>query len=882
MRRREISFCLISILAFLPACQFFENADFSNLPLGSTNEGTVGRVTPGLGTLDITSGSVRVLLVNGSGEEVDVRVTMRVAGERVHFSFQRMAADSKNTVVGPDRADTVVVEATLLTSPTQDLPIQSFVFGQDFQSGDTIRVLLGALPAPPPPPPPPPPSPTISIVGLDSDIVVDPGETVTFDVTVEEFSAAGLVRVFGDLDQDPNNGEQFIIRENVPAEDTIPVSWVVSDPGWYLVYAELLDGETFVRYGPAAGRVHVRENLPPQLVFDSPRDGQAVTSGHEFIIAWVGQDDHDEATITIFLDTNESYDEDGTEQVFRNDISAADVTDREHIVNTSALDLGLYYVGGRISDGVNQPVDVYAGQVLITNRLVGRFTPDELLDGEITTIAGGSDNHEFGADIDISRSLNPSAPPIEGDNLAEVLVSDPSAEREIVTGQFIIPGMVYLHWSDGIWPRNLTVDDLSARIIGANDGDEIGRRLALVENVAYVEGDFERDIVIGSTGYFEQFFEGAAYHFTNGPVDEDVYLTGRYHRLNGQTGDVAGWDVAALGDLDGDGASEFAVGALGDPNSWDTGRVYVIPGDTYITEYQTLGGAADIIFEGVDEGNLTGYAICGVDNVHSGDQLGDEIAIGAPAATSTMDDPNSDTGRPGTVYVVFGEVGMFSFDGKNYSLGNLGNSFDPNSLDGLIFVGENDGDFAGAALASGDFDADDKIDLLIGAPFYDGGRGRVYLIYDIGNPALPQAPNQIDLGLVGVSGGYDGAVFDGLAVGDLLGYNLAAADFDGDFADDPVLGAPGSESLRGAAYLVYGIAGSKRLFGNVDLTQIGLIDLLGWELVGYEGQIDQLGMSLSGGGDLDGDLIEDVGVGAPGDTPGEVHLLFGKSAALKR
>jgi len=590
-----------------------------------------------------------------------------------------------------------------------------------------------------------------------------------------------------------------------------------------------------------------------------------VTRGFGFTIGWAGNDPDDNARITIFLDVDEAYS--GNEQILRDDIEEDDAGDQQHVVDTGTLTPGAYRVGGIISDGYRSVV-AYGGCVCLVERLVGRFSPDELGAGRIATVSGGPDNYAFGAAVDISRSLDIGGLSAGGGGeLAELLIGDPLAMVRYYDQEPIRVGAVYLRWNDGQWPRQLSVGDMSTRIIGERQGADTGRRLALIENVGFREGTQSRDILIGAHHYFMEKGEGVAYHFPAGPGPGDVYLgTGAATRLFGSFGDYAGLDVAALGDLDGGGAAEFAVGAIQLGGiARGAGQVYILAGEGKVYE-GPLSSAAGLTLVGVEEGDQTGYAICGLPDVGGTEPALDEIVVGAPRARQVLDLPTS---RPGVVYVVFGETWMLQ-EGGIYPLSRLGL---PDGLRGLLFVGKNDGDETGAALAAGDFDGDGRPDLLIGAPGFDNGRGRVYLVYDLGNPALPQAPQPIELALLGQA--YPGAVFEGIAQGDRLGSSLAAADFDGDGADDLLMGAPASESQRGAMFLIYG--GQSGLAGSVALAPLPTCRLHGVQLVGMYGRVDRLGESLSGGGDLNGDGVDDVAVGAPGDAgrPGEVHLLFG-------
>ena len=92
----------------------------------------------------VLSAAVRVELENRSAHGAQARVTMRVVGEQVHYSLRHVPAETESVIIGPDRADSVLVEGTLLTDPPVSLPMHIFFMGDDFQSGDTIHVSHGA------------------------------------------------------------------------------------------------------------------------------------------------------------------------------------------------------------------------------------------------------------------------------------------------------------------------------------------------------------------------------------------------------------------------------------------------------------------------------------------------------------------------------------------------------------------------------------------------------------------------------------------------------------------------------------------------------------------------------------------------------------------
>ncbi len=141
-------------------------------------------------------------------------------------------------------------------------------------------------------------------------------------------------------------------------------------------------------------------------------------------------------------------------------------------------------------------------------------------------------------------------------------------------------------------------------------------------------------------------------------------------------------------------------------------------------------------------------------------------------------------------------------------------------------------------------------------------------------------PADIDLTMLTASQGF---IIRGDAGGDNAGWSVAAAgDVNGDGIDDIIVGAPlGNDggSDAGEAYIVFGKASG---FGTVDLTNLTIAN--GFIIRG-DAAGDHAGWSVSGAGDVNGDGIADVIVGAPlgddgGGNAGEAYVVFGRAAGF--
>lgn len=120
--------------------------------------------------------------------------------------------------------------------------------------------------------------------------------------------------------------------------------------------------------------------------------------------------------------------------------------------------------------------------------------------------------------------------------------------------------------------------------------------------------------------------------------------------------------------------------------------------------------------------------------------------------------------------------------------------------------------------------------------------------------------------------GSNGTRIDGILAGDFLGYSVSKiGDFNADGLSDFIIGAPNSGTQPGAAYVIYGTANG--LAFPVDLANLST-NSDGFRIDGAVAN-SQLGNAVADAGDVNGDGLADLVVGAPGESA--AYVLFGKA-----
>ncbi len=341
--------------------------------------------------------------------------------------------------------------------------------------------------------------------------------------------------------------------------------------------------------------------------------------------------------------------------------------------------------------------------------------------------------------------------------------------------------------------------------------------------------------------------------------------------------DQAGRSVSRAGDVNGDGFDDVIIGApKGDPGGdSNAGEAYVVFGKAsgFATsiDLNSLNGSNGFKLNGIDAGDEAGDSVSTAGDVN-GDGFADLI-VGAWVA-----DPGGDSAG-GEIYVVFGKGSGFS---SSLELSSL------NGTTGFRLDGIDPSDSAGRAVSSaGDINGDGFDDLVIGAPFAEqgvgtDGSGEAYVVFG------KASGYTASFNLASLTG-TNGFRLEGSSAGDNAGISVSSAgDVNGDGFDDLIVGArradPGGRDDAGRAAVVYGKASG--FDASFDFTDLVFPTIEKGYLFRGKFDYDFAGASVSTAGDVNGDGLEDIIIGAYGvdsggdNYAGESYVVFGRSGGF--
>lgn len=443
----------------------------------------------------------------------------------------------------------------------------------------------------------------------------------------------------------------------------------------------------------------------------------------------------------------------------------------------------------------------------------------------------------------------------DGDGIDDIAVSAPGVD---LTGpDRVDAGCIYILFGDPgrrSLEKPVSLSTADVVILGADEKDQIGLQMT----VGDLDGDGRADLVVGTLygdgpenaildcGETYIFFgrERSAFPDTIDLLETapDLFLSGA------EVKDYMAGDLA-MGDLDGDGLDDLALGAFygdGFENRFHhAGEVYILFG----AERDALPGRVNL----ADTSLVTIYGAEGSDTFGRSIALGDldgdghdDLIVGAYYA----DGPGNKRINTGATYVFFGRPRHEFPLAIDLSLDRE-----------IVIHGEMDGDVSGRAVAAADMDRDGRQDLIIGAHCAssnpeDGennNSGACYIIY--GRPR-----NEFQ-GIFDLRTDSDCRI-SSLYPSAHLGWPIIAGPIDKDGNEGILaiaknsMGGEIDRHVAGEAFLIPSRQGRAFFRGRINVEQAALLSLVGQDeedYLGYDGALL----------DWNGDGRTDIAIGIP-------------------
>lgn len=381
-------------------------------------------------------------------------------------------------------------------------------------------------------------------------------------------------------------------------------------------------------------------------------------------------------------------------------------------------------------------------------------------------------------------------------------------------------GVVFVFYGNAYGLYHIPFDTLEIDQAGSDFG-------IAISNAGDVNGDGYDDVIIGASSYDNgQTNEGGAFIYYG--TADGINTTPAVILEGNQNSASFGTAVSGAGDINGDGYDDVVVGAsLYDNGQTNEGRVFIFHGSP--------SGISTTPAATMENNQSTSYLGSTVST--AGDINGDgydDIIAGAP----NFDNDQTDEGR------------VFVYHGTAAGI---------NTTPVATLESTQAGAFFGKALSNaGDVNGDGFADVIVGAPYFDGGdtnEGRVYIYHG-------SASGIITVANVVLSNIEQNAYF-GIALSD-------AGDFDNDGYDDIIVGASKDDNDQVDEGMVYTYHGASD----------GIYFLPG-EFFESNQAYAKFGSSVCNAGDVDGDGRNELMIGAPFyGNGGSVFLYFNSNVNL--
>jgi hypothetical protein len=380
------------------------------------------------------------------------------------------------------------------------------------------------------------------------------------------------------------------------------------------------------------------------------------------------------------------------------------------------------------------------------------------------------------------------------------------------------------------------------------DNDRFGSAIA---NIGDLEADGVTDLVVGAPmdddGGTDRGAVWVLFMNDDGTVDIEQKISETEGNFTAalDDNDNFGSAVASLGDLNGDSILDIAVGApLDDDGGTDRGAVWILfmNADGTVQFSQKISSTAGGFTGTLDDNDQFGNAVASIGDLNN-DGIND-IAVGAKLS----DDGGGDRGA---VWLLFLNIN-----------GTVRSTLKISDVSGDFAGALNDGDYFGSAVAGiNDLDGDGIEDIAVGATGDDDGgndRGAVWILFMNADGTV-----RFEQKISETSGNFNGGLTDGNQFGSAVS---SIGDMNGDGIIDLAAGADQDDdggSDRGAVWIMF-------MERDGEIISTSKISSTAGNFAGPLTDGTLFGSALANPGDLDGDGIGDIAVGAMRDDDGGI------------